>query len=346
MKPSFKFKFKFQPKFGQEKASIGLDIGTNSVKFIKLKLLNDSATLSSFDLEACGPDLSSALKKIRQAHGIDYANISVCGPSTVIRHVNFPKMSANELKQALKFEAQKHIPFSIDEVLLDSFILKEDLPDNKMLVLIAAVKKDFLSQRLKLLEDAGIKPTLVDIDSLALANAYNFNFSQEENSKYKSVALLNIGSSMSNLDILENGIPRLSRDIHIAGNNFTQKLSEVFNLDFNAAEELKLNPDAERAKSVSATVESVFTNLTGNIRTSFDYYESQSTTSVSKIFLNGGGSKFAGLKDMLGNLLGIEVENWDPLKKIELPQDLDSQKLNLLSSQLAVAVGLALRKYD
>jgi type IV pilus assembly protein PilM len=252
-------------------------------------------------------------------------------------------MSENELKQALKFEAQKHIPFSIDEVNLDSFILKEDSPDNKMLVLIAAVKKDFMSQRLKLLEEAGIKVNLVDIDLLALANAFNFNYPQEDNPKYKAVALLNIGSSMSNLDILENGIPRLSRDIHIAGNNFTQKLMEVFSLDFKSAEELKINPDTQRAKSATAAVESVFANLATNIRTSFDYYESQGTTSVGKIFLSGGGSKFTGLKEMLANLMGTEVECWDPFKKIKLPNNMDSQKINALSGQLAVVVGLALR---
>jgi type IV pilus assembly protein PilM len=145
------------------------------------------------------------------------------------------------------------------------------------------------------------------------------------------------------LDIIENGIPRLSRDIHIAGSNFTQKLMEIFNLDFKAAEELKINPDAERAKSISAAIETVFANLASNIRTSFDYYESQSTTSVGKIFLSGGGSKFTGLKDMLGNLLGIEVEYWDPFKKIKLTNDSDAQKAKVLSDRLAVAVGLALR---
>lgn len=329
----------------KERLSFGLDIGTQAIKYVKLRLNNkDSAQICGFDLEPAGTDLEAIIRKIKQSQGVDSVNISVSGPSTVIRHVNFPKMNENELRQSLKFEAQKHIPFSVDEVHLDGYILKSDLPDNKMLVLIAAVKKDFLNLRLKLFEDAGLKVNIVDIDSLALSNAFNFNYSAEENQKYKALALLNIGSSVSNLDILENGLPRLSRDIHIAGNNFSQKLVEVFNIDFKSAEELKINPDNERSKAISAAIETVFANLAASIRTSFDYYESQGTTTVSKIFLSGGGSKFVGLKDMLGNLLGIEVECWNPFRKITVAQDIDSQKLNSLSSQLPVAVGLALRQ--
>jgi type IV pilus assembly protein PilM len=87
----------------------------------------------------------------------------------------------------------------------------------------------------------------------------------------------------------------------------------------------------------------VVTSLTSEIRTSFDYYESQSASSVAKIFLSGGGSRMIGLKDMLANFLGIEVEYWDPLKQIILSSDIDPQKIKALFSQFAVAVGLALR---
>ena len=76
-------------------------------------------------------------------------------------------MNTLELRQALKFEAQKHIPFSVSEVNLDGYILKDDLPDNKMLVLIAAVKKDLVTQRLKLIEGLGYHTNIIDIDSIA-----------------------------------------------------------------------------------------------------------------------------------------------------------------------------------
>lgn len=338
MKPLFKQKERF---------SLGLDIGTYAIKMVKLRFAQGAIELCGFSIEPNQLDLTEPLKKVKQSQRQEAANIAACGPATVIRYIIFPKMNALELRQALKFEAQKHIPFSIDEINLDGCILKEDLPENKMLVLIAAVKKEFITQRLKIMEEAGLKANIVDIDSLALINAFNFNYPQDtqgDNLKHKAAALLNIGSSVTNLNILENGVPRLSRDIHVAGNNFTQKIMDIFSIDFKSAEDLKLSPDGERSKKVIAALEALFSDLAGSIRTSFDYYESQGASSVTRIFLSGGGSKLIGLKDILANLLGIEVEYWDPLKQVSLTADIDAQRIKELSGQLAVAVGLALRQ--
>lgn len=327
----------------KEKFSIGLDIGTQSIKCVKLKI-NDAIELVNFDLEEGQLDPTDVLKKIKHAQDADLVNISFCGSSTVIRYVNFLRMNKTELKQALKFEAQKHIPFSLNEVNLDAEILKNDLPENKMLVLIAAIKKELTQQRLKILENAGLRSNILDIDSIALINAFNFNYPKIDVPENKSICLLNIGASISNVNILDNRIPRLSRDIHSAGANFTKKLMDIFELDFKAAEELKINPDPERANKVKAGVESVLTNLAAEIRTSFDYYESQNSSSVVKIFLSGGGSKISGLSEMLTVCLGIPVESWDAFKQIKISDKIDAQKLNSFSGQFNVAAGLALRQ--
>ena len=296
----------------------------------------------AFDLEEGQLDPIDVLKKIKHAQNADLVNISFCGSATVIRYVNFLRMSKTELRQALKFEAQKHIPFSLEEVYLDADILKDDLPDNKMLVLIAALKKEFLQMRIKSLEGAGLRPNIVQIDSMALINAFNFNYPKVEIPQNKSVCLLNIGSTISNVNIMDNTAARLSRDIHTAGANFTKKLMDTFSLDFKAAEELKLKSDPEKADKVKAAIESVLTNLAMEIRTSFDYYESQNNSSVVKIFLSGGGSKISGLKEMLASCLGMEVESWDPFKQIKISDKLDAVKLNKFSGQFNVAVGLAI----
>jgi len=327
----------------KDRFSIGLDIGTQSIKCVKLKINNSAIELIAFDLEESQLDPIEALKKIKHAQSADLVNISFCGSATVIRYVNFPRMSKPELKQALKFEAQKHIPFSLDEVNLDAEILIDGLAENKMLVLIAALKKEFVQQRLKSLEAAGLRPNIIDIDALALVNAFNFNYPKIEVPDGKSICLLNIGSTISNISIIDNGIPRLSRDIHSGGANFTKKLMDIFGIDFKAAEELKTNPDPEKTDKIKAGVESVLTNLASEIRTSFDYYESQNTSNVARIFLSGGGSKISGLKEMLAGSLGIEVESWDPFKQIKISDSIDEAKLNQFSGQFNVAVGLALR---
>src|SRR3989338_122130 len=245
----------------KEKFSIGLDIGTHSIKLVKLRLVRDVQELSSFALEPVGLNLSEPLKRLKSEQGIESANISVSGTATLLRYVNFPKMNEAEMRQALKYEAQKHIPFSTSEINLDGSILKDDLPDNKMLTLIAAVKKEFIKERLELLEEALIRVNIIDIDSLALINAFNFNYGLEDNLKHKAVALVNIGASMTNLNIIEDGIPRLSRDIQVSGNNFTQKLADIFGVDFKSAEAFKLNPEKEKANNVAAALEAGLSNL-------------------------------------------------------------------------------------
>lgn len=327
----------------KDKVTLGLDIGSSTVKFVKLKISKDGPELSSYGLESSALDLQPIIKKINQSQNISKANISLSAPQAIIRYVNFPRMQPAELKQALKFEAQKHIPFSVSEVNLDTVILRNDLPDNKMLILLAAAKKDFVKQRVKLLEDSGMALDLIDVDSLALINAFDFNYSEEENIKDKTVALLNIGAAQSNLSILEKGMPRLSRDINIAGNSFTQKISDIFSVDFKTAEITKLNLEKDKLEKISLAVENILSNLATEIRVSFDYYESQGLASVSKIFISGGASTFPGLKDMLKNLLDIDVDYWDPLKKVKLSANVDAEKLKKVFSQLAVAVGLALR---
>lgn len=329
----------------KEKVCIGLDIGTQTVKLLKFKFLKQEVELCGFEVQPLGnSDISQALLKIMQAQDGKKVNISVSGPSVVIRNVNFPKMNSDELRQALKFEAQKYIPFSIDEVNLDSYILKADLADNKMMVLLVAVKKDFINRRLKLFENSGVSVNIVDVDSFALINAFHFNHSAADKSiDHKTVALLDIGAGHSNLNIIEDNSPRLSRDINIAGNNFTQKLSDTLGLDFKSAEELKLKADKESQDKIRPSLEAVIANLATEIRISFDYYESQGASSVAKIFLSGGGSLSLGLKDILSSLLDIEVEYWDPLSKISIPEGIDAQKIKALSSRLVIAAGLALR---
>ncbi|MFA5287683.1 MAG: type IV pilus assembly protein PilM [Candidatus Omnitrophota bacterium] len=350
---------KIKNGLSKDKISVGVDIGVSQVKVVKLKIAKDQVELCGFNIEPARLELGEVLGRILQPHSAgDSINISVSGQQSVIRYVNFVRMNSAELKQALKFEAQKHIPFAVADVNLDGYILKDNLPDNKMLVLIAAVKKDLVNQRLKLIEGLGYRTNIIDIDSIALLNAFNFNYPFEENQGHKAIALLNIGSSMSNLDILDNGVPRLSRDLHIAGNTFTQKIADIFSIDFANAESLKINPsgagfstavkeglspDKDKLNKVSAGIESAMTNLAGEVRTSFDYYESQGSSNVCKVFLSGGSAKFEGLKEMLARLLSIEVEYWDPFKKIKISEGIDTEKLKNSSVELGVAVGLALR---
>jgi type IV pilus assembly protein PilM len=334
---------KFTSRFAPEKVSVGLNIGVSTIKLAKLTFGREKIELSGFAIEPNVLDSEEILKKLIQEHSLKSVNISVSGQQAIIRYIELPRMTPSELKQALKFEAQKHIPFPIAEVNIDGCIIKDNLPDGKMRVLLAAVKKESIDQKLRQMRSLGIEVPLVEIDSVSLINAFNFNYSDDDNVKNKTVGLINIGSATSNLNIQEAGVPVLSRDIAIGGNQFTQRIADALGIDFKSAEALKMNVDKAQHDKVSQAVEAVLSKLAQEIRTSFDYYESRNVSSVEKIFISGGATLYEGFKDMLGGFLGLAVENWEPFKKIAIAQNLDSARVRAIGSQLAVAIGLALR---
>jgi len=338
-------KFKFNIK---EELSVGLDIGSSSIKAVALEAKDKQVILKKFNITQVTPgvSLSSTIKQGLGVMGIsdEKINISLTGQSVITRYVWLPLMSQKELISSLKFEAAKLIPFSIEEVNVDSYILKQDVSNNKMLVLIVAAKKEAILERIKLIQDSGFKVGVVDVDSLALINAFNFNYhSGAEKELPKAFALLNIGASVSNLNILEEGIPVFSRDIYIAGSNFSQKITDTSGIDLSAAEQAKIEPDEAKQQKIAALVESIVSSLVSEIRISFDYYESQGASSVEKIFLSGGGSLFYNLKNNLNHMLGMDIDYWDPSRHLTFLENNEAEKLKSTAAQFAVALGLAMR---
>lgn len=342
----FSMKPLLKPK---ERSAVGLDIGSSSIKAVVLESREKEFILKNFNVTeiSAGTELGSAVKQVLSSMVVnaDYEriNISLSGQSVVIRYVWLPLMSEKDLLSSLKFEAAKLIPFAIEEVNIDSFILKQDVSNNKMLVLIVAAKKDAVSERIRLVQNIGFKIGIIDVDSLSLINAFNFNHHYPQDGLPKTLALLNIGASVSNLNILEEGIPVFSRDIYIAGNNFSKKLADSMGIDFRAAENLKRNPDEAMRDKIISCVESILSNLASEIRISFDYYETQGASSVEKIFLSGGGSILSNLKDNLSPVLGIDIDYWDPTQRLSVLADSSIEKIKSYSAQIAVALGLAMR---
>jgi len=330
--------------FKRPKLSIGLDLGSSYIKTVKVEH-NLHPLIRDFILLKISPqqDLSSILKEVLQKINIENfpLNISLSGQNVLCRYVEFPLMKGEEFKSALKFEIGKYIPFSLDQIHFDGTILKEDAKNNKMLVLLTSAKKEYISERLNLIYNLGYTVNLIDVDCLALANCFNFNIALEN----KSYAVLNIGASYSNLDILESGIPVLSRDIRIAGNEITQRIATDLNCDWENAEKIKIlaSHDESSFQKIKPSLESVLSLLAQEIRISFDYYESQSIFTVEKLYLCGGQTLLTNIAEILTHYLGVKAEIYNPLEGFEFSKDLDSQTLRQVALQFAVVMGLGLR---
>lgn len=325
---------------------IALDWGSYSLKAVKLEFINNRRLIRGFSFtNITSKDISSLIKENLSKLEAEHTpiNIAVSGHNVICRYINLPLMNEEEFKEAIKFEAPKYIPFSFDEVYFDSAILKKDISANKMLVLIAAAKKDYINQRIDTVKKAGFNVGLVDIDSLAISNCFNFNFLKDTSLENKTVVLLNIGSSITNLNILEDRIAVLTRDIRIAGDDFTKKISLDLGCDFGTAEKMKIQPNEEEAQRIRPSLEAVASQLAQEIRISLDYYESQSISIVDRLYLTGGGSLLINLEEMLSHYLDIKIEIWNPLVGFEISEGIDQYELQSKSKYLAVSLGLALR---
>lgn len=333
--------------------NIGLDIGTSSIKAVVCKLEKDKVELISFSIKPLDKDyISDSINRTLKDLNIETksVNISIGGQGVVTRSAKFPRMSLSDVKNAIGFEAEKHIPFPLNEVYLDCYILKQLPDENKMLVLVAAAKKELIQQRLSVLKPLSLTANVIDIDSIALVNLVNMiEFKTKASSptapqnadQKKAVALLNLGANFTSLCIIENGIPRFVRDIFIGGNDLTKRISNILGIGLAEAEKAKCIPQ-EGWEKVFSACESILNNLVNETRLSFDYFESESGVPIKCLYLSGGGSYLQGIDEIIKNNLNVETKYLNPLVDFNISKDLVG-RLEPEARKLSVAMGLALR---
>ncbi|MDD5422259.1 MAG: type IV pilus assembly protein PilM [Candidatus Omnitrophica bacterium] len=328
------------------KKIVGLDIGSSFVKAVEV-----SGGIS--------PSLISlGMKKVRGASRIEMAetvtrlveeskfsakeaNISVSGPFVVARFVTMPKMKDDELKSAVRFEAEKVVPFNISECVVDFQVLRTDKAGSKTDLILVAAKRDMIEDRIKAAEASGLSVAAVDVDSLALAGSFSRN--KADAAADKSFAILNIGARFTNLAIVREGTAYFIRDLAFGGNEFSAAISKVLGVDNAASDKIKESPHDKRQSIVDA-VKPVVNNLLDEVKLSFNYYENQNGRGVDEIYISGGSSGLAGLEDLFQEYFGVRPFAWDPLAFLDKSASgIDAKLLEGSKGSYGVAAGLALR---
>jgi type IV pilus assembly protein PilM len=358
------------------KSIIGLDIGSSSVRVVEArqngsKWVVESAgwvDLPKEALESNKPEskqtfMLEAIRRLFKEHGIRSRNVvtSLSGDSVIVRYVKLPFMSAEELRGSIATEAEQYIPLNIDQVILDFQILGEvqEEGQKKLDVLLVAAKNEAVNQHLSVLKLAGLSPRIIDVDAFALQNAYEI--SRVEGGD-ETVALINVGATLTTLNIIEGSVTRFTRDIAVAGTDFTREVQKEFNLRFSEAEELKkaqgsismeeddlglgsMADKDDRVLRMSDAMMPVLNKLLGEIRRSFDFYETQSRKkTVERIVLTGGTARLKNLNRFLANKLGIPVEHMTPFRNVEMGRGLDVERVTEQDSRLGICLGLAMRR--
>jgi len=341
------------------KSTVGLDIGSNSIKLVKLDHTKTGYSVSAIGIRELPPE-SIVADEIRDREAVIFniqslidqtdpkikdVVVSISGHAVITDRFTIDRKSGPEMEQAILFETEQRAPFDVDDVTLDYHVIKTDEETNKMDILLVAARREYLQMYLELIEDCGLRPVIVDDDAFAVMNAYQENY---EIDPTRVTALVNIGNDVTNITYLSDGLFVGTRDIS-AGTR------EIFN---SIQKEFRLNPElaakamkGEMADSIDqamlkATIVSSCDELISGMELAFTYFKSQTKIDqIDWIVLSGGGALLPYLPEFFQSKLNVPLELANPLRNIdydpEMFQYLQPEKIAPL---LVVAVGLAMRK--
>jgi len=345
-----------------KKNLVGLDIGSSSVKAVELSRKGGTLQLLNLGYENLQTDtivdgqimelnnVSNVISNIFSEHQIKTNRVAagVSGHSVIVKNIVLPQMSEDELQESFSWHAEEHIPFDIADVNLDYQLTGNS--SESMHVLMAACKSDKIANVKQAIQLAGKQPIIIDVDAFALQNCYEANYQPKVG---EIVALLNIGASTMNINILNGTRSVFARDASVGGSQYTSMLQKEFGLSFEQAEAVKRGgpiPEGIEERPIQPIIETVSEILALEVRKTMDFYRAtaeEGEAAIQKILLAGGGSKLSGLGEYLAKRFEIPVEVFDPFRQIQVdPAKFDPDYMREIVPEMAVAVGLALRGVD
>lgn len=339
---------------------IGLDAGSQNIKMARV-----DSTLRPIKLMSAGiiPVPADAFMEGRinrvelVAHSIrslasnlkikdKFVAASVSGYEVMIKKVELPTLTEEELDNRMQAELGQYIPYNLEEVDVDYQILgmAKERP-NQMEVLLVAAKKESIDDYARAIRLAGLQPRIMDVDHFALSNAYEATYGLRGD---EVIALLDIGANKGIVTIISRGVASFTRVISIGGAQITELIGSRLKISFQEAEEIKLGREIE--KSLATEIQNIFSQTigkwVGEFRRVLDfYYGNFRDDKIEKVLLSGGSCRINGLDRAFQQALGIEVSIFNPLSRTQYDEStFDPEYLHYIGPQMAIALGLTLRK--
>jgi len=345
------------------KQLLGLDIGSSCIKVVQLREHKGRYVVQKFGMKSLEPGtivdgavmnpdkVVAAIRQLLKEQRIKEKRVatSISGHSVIVKKITLPACEEEELDTQVKLAAEQYIPFDINEVNLDFHVVnaseRAEEGDPQMSLLLVAAKKDKVSELADLVRRAGLTLAVVDVDAFAIENMYDVNYSVSTD---EVIALVNIGASVMNVNIVKGGMCVFTRDISIGGNRYTEAIQREFGASFEEAESAKRGDS--RAKldrdAVTSTLNQISAEVISEVANSIDYFRTTNVDGeVSKVLLCGGCAHVKELREQLSQRLNVEVEVVNPFGGIDIsPLKIDPAEMDVVAPQAAVAVGLALRR--
>jgi type IV pilus assembly protein PilM len=340
--------------FGRRKTSIGLDIGSGFVKVVEMDHAGDQPEVRRVAMRPLLPDtivegeimdygvVSDTVRNLFADLGLAGRDVitGVGGHDVIIKPIEMDRMKEADARNVIRWEAEQHVPFDINSVELDFELLDEAGQGLRMPVLLVAAKRELVDNKLSLLVDAGLNPVVIDVNAFALHNAFEHNHPEAMRG---IVALVNIGHEVTNVNILEDGVPLLTRDIPFGSRRIREDLQRERGLTAEQAEDVVQGREArdDLGGFVEASADEV---AVGIERAAAFLMTRQSGEGLGRIYVSGGGARIPGMSEALGRRMAVETHVVNPFERVPVQPDAAmAVNLDEVASMFVLPLGLALR---
>jgi type IV pilus assembly protein PilM len=340
--------------FGRSKVSAGLDIGSGYVKLVVIDHSKSEPEITRVVTSPLVPDaivdgeimdpvlVAETVRSVAESAGIKRECVvaAVGGHDVIIKKIRMDRAAEADARQIIRWEAEQHVPFDMESVQLDFQILDPEGDEPQMSVLLVAAKREVIENKIGLLADAGLSPSIIDVDSFALHNAFERNY---PDALKGLVALIHVGNETTNINLLDEGVPVLVRDIPFGSRRLREALQRERGLTAEDAD------DVIQGRSNTIDLRGFVTDrvdeLALGIERAVAFITAQTGgMEVGRVFLSGGGARVPGLVDALGIRLGVRTEIANPLQRVAVrPDVMEAVNVDEVAPMLMLSVGLALR---
>ncbi|HVZ79087.1 MAG TPA: type IV pilus assembly protein PilM [Gemmatimonadaceae bacterium] len=340
---------------GRKKATIGLDIGSGLIKVAVVDHSKGEPELVKVAITPLLPDaivegevmdpgiVTEAIQAAMNAAELKTKQVvtAVGGRDVIIKKIQIERVKEQQARELMRWEAEQHVPFDMESVELDFQILDPDADGLEMSVLLVAAKRELIESKIRVLTDAGLEPVIMDVDAFALHNAFELN---HPDAMTGVVGLVNVGHEVTNVNILEDGVPILTRDLPVGTRRFREDMQRERGITAEEAQSLLQGFD--RSPHLDAIIETKGEELAVGIERAVAFLASNSRTGgqVRAIYTCGGGARIPGLNAHLAERLRLTVEQANPLANLKVR---DGALASLVTDEVApllmLPIGLALR---
>ncbi len=344
------------------KSLLGIDIGTSAVKLLELEHGsggNDFGRIKSMSVvplpegavegkQLVDPDaVVAALAEAVKLSGSSVRSVAaaVSGVTAITRILKLPaNLKDREMEAEVEFEADKKIPQPLDEIRYDYDILglSENDPESVDVLLVAS-REDVVGELTSMLELAGLRPAVIDVESYAINRCYNL---LRSNSEPECVAVIDIGASTIDFHVMTGETVTYTREYNFGGRVLTKALQAQYGLSFQEAEEMKLKGDWPRGAREDM-VQDFLSSLTQEVRGALQIYRAAGKgEAISRLYLAGGCAAMPGVEAAIGEVLNIPVSVLNPLSGLKHARRIHDSSLEVIGPAMIIAFGLAMRRPD